>query len=375
MQFDSKQAFDALAVPSLEQVHPELIDFIDDKSEPLDTLEKILVQLSDEELAIASAVIGSFVRWGYGDNPLIELLREDRVVDSNTGTTEPLGEAMVKRIDAYISKVLHLDAKHRTEAKWYFVVSSGALKIVFPHRLSISGMNSYPVASATATDLKKAREIAASSIIQNGVPTSPEQHEHMAKKIAIACSPTIVGGWLNLGLYMVSGWELARRDCVRETGDEKAIPEHKPVDDESIIDCYGFIFDLGPFYIDRIAEVNFQYIGADPEAQKSDMHKFVVTKQHEEIALKLKTKIEPHLAPCGVCGGDYKDHSSDRVFVIGLRRDATPKEAEKHLGQLHHPMAKDGIDGFVFIDSPQHYRIKEPEGSEDENTSANPDPE
>ena len=376
MQFDKSQAFDSLAIQMLPNLHQSIIDFIHDDSLPLEKVHDLFEPLTDEELALASAVIGSFLRWGYGEHELIALLRAERVarapvVGRHPALTDVLGEGLVKRIDSYL-ELKRLAVGRTMKAKWQFIVSSGVLQVEFSDTRNPSA---FPVASATRVDLGKARAVVAAHVMKNGLPESESARLSIAQQIAGECSPTVCGGWLNLGLYMVSSWELARRDIVRETGDALSLPAHKAVDDESIVDCYGFIFDLGPFRIERITQVNHKYIGADENALKHGQHIFQMGKEHQAAATKLKVRIEPALAGCGICGGAYKEHTHDRVLVISMSRDATPEEVEKHLGQLDTPMAADDIDGFVFVDSKEHFRIKPAEKNEGGSLKINAQPD
>lgn len=377
-QFDSKQAFDALAKDLVRLIPEGLLELIKNPEINIAAIvalasgKKSTLRHEDEEaLALLSAIAGSYARWGYGDDPLVTLLQGHReagatipAIYTDGGKTcvrplveatdeVPFGETLSKLLDEEIETILSIGKKDATVAKWYFTVVSGVLHVNFPIKLSIGKVESFPVASGTTRDLDIARREIANLIVSGGVPSNDAQYETMCKRIASACSPTIVGGWLNLGLYMVSAWEYERRELVRESGDATKIPNIRPVDNESIVDCYACIFDLGPFRLDRVFEIN-HLCRTKPEAGQ---HKFEVCAAHVNEAKRLKVPVEPSLAPCGKCGGDYKDHTYDRALGVVLLRDVTQEECKKHLDPMGVAFAADGIDGFAFIETPEQYRV------------------
>lgn len=383
MQFDEKRAFDALAIPLAKAIPCSLWDLIVHESTSVSTAMSFAMTKTgrteeDENTpALLSALVASFARWGYGDDPRISVLKSKRkagftrhakyagksqISPPALETSEvPYGETLSAELDRAIADRLGLNES--TPVRWKFSVVSGVLNLRFLSATKLGKSATFPVASATKTDLDLARGVVAQWVLKNGIPERPEQRESLARAVAAKCSPTIVGGWLNLGLYMVSSWEYARRELVRETGNENAIPDIRPIDDDSILDCYRCVFDLGPFHLVRVAEVN-HVCTTKPEAEP---HIFKVTTKHVDEARKLGApKVDPSLSPCGICGGEYKDHMSDRVMVVQLLRDATAPEADKHLGPLQLAFDADGIDGMIFVDTPEKFRIKPPEIGENE---------
>lgn len=380
-QFDSKQAFDALAKHFVKVLPESILDMVKHPDINIAALIELVDGRPDtmraedhDNLALLSAVVGSYARWGYGDDPLVELLQGDRelgttlpaiyadggkttVRESKTPLDKvPYGDTLSKLLDQRIEENLDIGKKDAARAKWYFTVVSGVLHVNFPVAMSIGKVESFPVASGTPRDLDIARKKIGELVLSGGVPSNDTQYEIMCKAIARDCSPTLLGGWLNLGLYMVSAWEYARRELVRQTGDEKSIPDIRPIDNESIIDCYACIFDLGGiFRLERVVEVN-HLCRTNPEAGQ---HKFEVTAAHVNEARRLKTSPDPALAPCGKCGGDYKDHTFDKALAISLLRDATQEDCTKYLDPMAVAFEADGIDGFAFVETPEKYRIKQ----------------
>lgn len=380
MQFDSKRAYDAI-VPHHLKMLPESIvhDLIysDHASATINTIASIVMtdtgnaETDDNTAALVSALVSSACRWGYDESDRFtkacQSQRDAGFMEINPGrnrdpiyshTPLVLGEALSERLDRAIEKRLGIDK--RGKARWRFSVASGVLRVDFPAPGEIGGSDSYPIASATRDDLSKARAMISEIVLKSGVPSTDHAREYIAKRVAQACSPTICGAWLNLGLFMVSPWEMARREHERQTGDPSAIPDVRPIDDDSVVDCYRAVFDLGPFAIDRVAYLNDRCL-TKPEAEN---HRFEVTRAHEREARKLKSKIDPSLAPCGVCGGDYKEHTRDRVLVVYLKRDASESEARTHLQPLEVAFEADGIDGLIFIDTPEGFRIRDDNGNE-----------
>lgn len=368
-QFDSKQAFTVLAQPSLKMLPEGIIDLLRHETYPIEPLVSLAMtetgcaETDDNTAALLSALAASYARWGWGDDALVSALQGRRAMTKDSigeSARMPFGETLSRELDKALNERLKIGKQGK--GKWFFRVVSGVLELCFPRPRSIGASDSYPIASATRDDLSKAQKIVGETAVAKGLPTTAEARESFAKMAAQACSPTICGGWLNLGVFMVSAWEAARRELVRETGDEKAIPDMLPPDKESIIDSFGFMFDLGPFRLDRVAEINPRYIGKDHRAINMGPHPFMVGSKHVERSAELNGGVlDPNLAPCAHCGGDYKDHTHDRVLVVQLTRDATGKEAEKHLGQLDEVMKLNELDGFVFLDTPQQYRIKNEE--------------
>lgn len=381
MQFDSRQAFEALAKPSSKILPRSLWDLIEIEKMSIGAIVSLAStrtgrdEVDDNDVALFSALVASYTRWGTPGDKWVDLLQGKRVagfekparydetgkVQITPGITEdmevPFGEAMAAQLDLVAEETLGIQS--RGSGKWYFSVVSGVLNVHFPDPMRIgSDAPGLPVGSGTRDDLLKCRKVIGEVVVSRGVPRTEDEIEAVVKACAQACSPTICGGWLNLGLYMVSAWEFARREMVRETGDEKAIPDVRPLDDQSIIDCYAGVFDLGPFRIARIVETN-HLCSTDPQQRQ---HKFEMTAKHVAEAKRLKMRsLDPSLAPCGICGGAYKDHSYERGLAIVLTRDVTAEEAAKHLDPIGEIMSKDGLDGFIFLETPDKFRIQPPE--------------
>jgi hypothetical protein len=378
MQFDNTQAFDALAKPTSESPFLKWVfEYIDTGSEVtvsdvVDYVEKFADNMDDVQspeafISQACATIAGYTRWGPKSNSIAAALQSVRFLGKrgedvniyriNKHPIEPtervpFGETVVGELDRLLE--LRLGAPMTFKARWWFSVTSGVLRVHFQDgHHGISKTDPYPVAAATKECLQTARDTAAKHALHHGVPNTPEEREIFAKRIARACSPNVCSGYLNLGLYMVSAWEYARRELVRSTGDPKSIPNIKPFDDDSIIDCYRAVFDLGPFRLDRVIEINHRCLTRPGAPQ----HKFKITMAHEDAAKRIGTR-DPSLAPCGECGGAYKDHTFDKAIVVVLTRDTTGEEADRYLTPLQQAFDADGIDGIIFMETAEKFRIQ-----------------
>jgi hypothetical protein len=55
------------------------------------------------------------------------------------------------------------------------------------------------------------------------------------------------------------------------------------------------------------------------------------------------------------CSLRYQDHKSDRVLALSLVKDLTNAEANNILKTI--PLIKNKIDGIIFVDTPEKFRI------------------
>ena len=62
---------------------------------------------------------------------------------------------------------------------------------------------------------------------------------------------------------------------------------------------------------------------------------------------------------CGVpgCNLKYDKHTSDKVCALQLTRNLTQKEAQDKLKSVLDILSENKIDGFMFVDTPEKFRI------------------
>jgi hypothetical protein len=100
-------------------------------------------------------------------------------------------------------------------------------------------------------------------------------------------------------------------------------------------------------------------------------HPFVVGPNHVTYAVdnnsgRLDESVMNKI-PCAECNRPYSEHQFDTVAVVKLKRDCKAKELQDFLGAL--PRTTDGkavvadivIDGFVFAETEEKFRIKYPD--------------
>jgi hypothetical protein len=57
-------------------------------------------------------------------------------------------------------------------------------------------------------------------------------------------------------------------------------------------------------------------------------------------------------------GLPYSEHTCDRVMALKLKRNGTNKEANEILLGIKDEVSNMDIDGFIFIETDEKYRIK-----------------
>jgi hypothetical protein len=62
------------------------------------------------------------------------------------------------------------------------------------------------------------------------------------------------------------------------------------------------------------------------------------------------------------CRASFEDHTSDHVMFLKLTRHATNAEAQTALKALAAAgVEADGIDGFGFVETPEKFRVQDPQ--------------
>jgi hypothetical protein len=96
-------------------------------------------------------------------------------------------------------------------------------------------------------------------------------------------------------------------------------------------------------------------------------HPFTVGPEHVEYAVKHNfghlDESVARAVPCAArirgkrCNFSYDDHISDRLALVQLKRNCESSEMQTWLQSLISWATSVHIDGFTFVDTPQHYRI------------------
>lgn len=167
-----------------------------------------------------------------------------------------------------------------------------------------------------------------------------------------------------LGDYMMSEERYAHVKACREAAKKgDPLPEmSRPKSNEGLTEWY--VAEAArrnyPFTIDRVIHVNHRLReGVQPLKHPCNpMHPFVIGPTH---LAKSNGILDPTVAPCHGCGRDYKDHVSDRVAVIRLLRNVPKSEALPLLQEFVEYVKPDGVDGFMFVETPEKFRITDPD--------------
>lgn len=275
-------------------------------------------------------------------------------------TTHDKMLAFVRAVDAELRERLPDNRDIQTEPasvtgdsrSWHWVIHAGmiCLQVVEPRKV---GMLT-PVCAAVIDELAKARQAFAGARMKFN-------EDETLTTVQNSVGQSLLGDFMTLGKYNASPWEIKRRQMERQQFRDESMTakdwENVPVkippkhlDPDSLADWYRWHVDTGPFEIIRVSSVNHRLVeGAKPRrnGDRADVTQHVFS----PMPNKRDT--------CGVCGLRKSDHTWDNVVVIQLKRNVTEHEARDYLGPLEKFTADDGIDGLMFVDTPNQYRIGE----------------
>lgn len=162
-----------------------------------------------------------------------------------------------------------------------------------------------------------------------------------------------------LGDYTVSD-ELYEhiRACRKAEAEGQPTPAMpRPKTDEGLAELYrtDCITKRLFFTVDRVTHINYRLKpGIEPFKNCPPNHPFVIGRTH---IVKSDGILDPNVAPCDACGRNFDQHISDRVAVLKLLRSVPKSEAMPILDAFVQEIKGDGIDGVVFLDTPEKYRI------------------
>ena len=110
---------------------------------------------------------------------------------------------------------------------------------------------------------------------------------------------------------------------------------------------------LGPILVDSALPINFRphpyMVGPKHVEEAADHHCGMLT---AEVCEKVKC------AHTG-CNLGYSEHTCDHVLALKLTRDATATEVAEALKPEADAMAADGVDGFIFVETPEKFRVSQ----------------
>jgi hypothetical protein len=107
-------------------------------------------------------------------------------------------------------------------------------------------------------------------------------------------------------------------------------------------------------YQAALKETAFNALRVDTVNHKPDV--FMVGPQH--FPKDNSMFIKPEQAPCCSCKKDYNEHTYDTVLFLQLVRNVDKDEAQGILAGLVSMMEQDKIDGVVFVETVEKYRIQ-----------------
>ncbi len=89
-----------------------------------------------------------------------------------------------------------------------------------------------------------------------------------------------------------------------------------------------------------------------------DKHVSYVAKHHGGRLDKQTLEKVPCAHP--KCQLPYSDHTKgDKVMFIQLKRDVKSSEMQKQMASIEQDIKQDNIDGFIFVETEEKFRIKE----------------
>lgn len=365
MQFDYEAAWTKLILPAMEALRtndPAVLDLLkeitatcrelrqDTRTLDLpwpDGLKEKFEAINSMTLAFASFTIHNYGHWMPGGH------NEDRALET---------WKFANFADQILRERLGLvkDTGRDRSVGYAFDVQHGLLEL--RHKSIRGDYNRSPVCFA----IPEARDVAQGVVnlarLSNPTPGFDEVADRCMKEAAP--SEGLGAKCFRLGEYMMSEERYKHVQACRAA--EKAgepLPEMpRPKSNDGLTEWY--VAEAArknyPFTIDRVIHVNHRLReGCQPLKHPCNpMHPFVVGPTH--IA-KSNGILDPTVAPCHACGREYKDHTSDRVAVIRLLRNVDKSEALPMLQEFVEYVKEDGVDGFMFMETPEKFRIIDPD--------------
>lgn len=93
-------------------------------------------------------------------------------------------------------------------------------------------------------------------------------------------------------------------------------------------------------------------------------HPFVLGPKHIEFSSKKHCGIigeaalaDPAFPTCASCNLSYKEHTSDHALFLQLRNNLRRSEIEEFFTDLGKKLESLGIDGIVFVETPEKFRF------------------
>jgi len=138
-------------------------------------------------------------------------------------------------------------------------------------------------------------------------------------------------------LTKISGWEQARKKLLKAGKD--APPKPLMTDIPSLVDWYSFTFD--PVTVEFLDITH-----ANPRLKMGTIIKRGVSKKHYFSGT----------GPCDICGNPEGLHEYDTLLVLKLTSTVPIFTLMDELGPVEEQMARDGINGFKYIETPEKFR-------------------
>ncbi len=163
-----------------------------------------------------------------------------------------------------------------------------------------------------------------------------------------------------LGDYMLSDERYAHvracREAMAKGEPEPQMPRPKTNDGLAEFYTAECVRQAWGFVVDQVLHVNHRLKdGKQPLTMNcGPNHPFMIGTEHVS---KSNGVLDPNVAPCKACGREYADHISDRIAAIRLLRNLTREEASKTLQLFMDDAKQDGLDGLVFMETPEKFRI------------------
>lgn len=363
MRFDYERAWKELAKPGFDSIIEN-----SDVKELLDTITEHCKELRQDaktlDLPWPEGLKEKFLRERFEriDTPTLALAS---FMVYNYGHWMPSNQTEHRSLETwrfsnFADQILRKRLKIEREIGVYslalgysFVVDHGLLVLC---RRTLNDSCRSPVAFA----VPEARDVAQGVVNLARITNEPDFDAVCNRCVQEAAPKEGLGArCFRLGDYTISD-ELYEhiRACRKAEAEGKPAPAMpRPKTDEGLVELYrqDCAVRRAFFTVDRVTHINYRLKpGVEPFKNCPPYHPFVIGRTH---IVKSNDILDPTVAPCDACGRDFSQHISDRVAVLKLLRSVNKSEAMPILDAFVQEIKGDGVDGVVFLDTPEKYRI------------------
>jgi len=344
----------AVVVSAMHRIDEECGDLPQDRTTldmpwPNIAMRELFEQIDSTTLAVASFVVYSYGHWKPGHEKM--RVKEtwkfanyaDQVLRTRLGIVRDIGS----RSSGYA-----------------FAVQNGLLELTYSAR---NEWNRIPVGFATEETHERARSVVNRAMLSVPTPNIYDIGNRVSQEADLLNDEVIVGVLgnksFNIDEFMLSEerYEYVQA-CRKAERCGLPVPDmQRPKSNDGLAEWYqDRCRDLGfPFTVDRVTSINHR-LRDGVKALKhpfNETHAFCIGMAH--MARAQGSVLDPRSAPCDICGRDYDSHTADRVAVIRLLRSVPKSEALPHLESFVEEIKTDGLDGIVFVETEEKFRMTE----------------